>query len=952
MRIRAPVAVLCCLLAGLWVPPATHEATPPNRKDPCARKARNVCGTTGAGFYKVGRYGQRWYGSFRGAIAGAADAYCIDLRFWYPSKAYAYREVRGGALTNRAGKAVSLESQQRIAYALWRFGRTKNADRAAAVMLYVHSQMGDARPGELDPKAVNRKVASFYRTVAHDSALYHGPYRVEIRVGGALTVGTRATATVRVVSARGKPMSGVALAITGDGVGAAAARTARTNASGAVAVAFAPSSGSPRLTARASGLPSTLPRLFAPTTAKARPNGQRLVVPSSQQVSATLRSAASRRQVGITTSATPTTLAVGEPSADRVTLTGAAAGWKATVAVRIYGPFASLAQATCDGQSAWSGSFVTDGPGTYTTPAARLALAGWYTYVVAVPSDAVHTGLTTACGTPAESFKVQSIPKLTTTVSNQRVTTGTPITDRIHVDGLAGASVAIRAALYGPFAGSDKIACNGTPAWSGTILAGTDGDYVTPPYTPTLPGYYTYREQIDPGELVRGTQTACGETAETTLAFVRPHITTEISRQQALVGSTITDRLTVTGIGGLAVTVRVELWGPFASLSAVRCSGTPYKVQTLAVPGDGTFTTPGVQVAKAGVYTYVARVAAGTLNEAFAGACGEATETVVVTTPVPPPPPTTTTTPAPPPPPVTTPAPPATKVTKQTDNTTATLTPVAMSVTTVSSHEVARPGSAIFDRIRTRGVRGPVQVQLFGPFKTRSAIRCTGKAAWTGRVTIRKDGTIRSPSVRLRKAGLYGFRERVLAPGGKARLVTPCAIRAETTVVAPLVLTGKGDFARYVPAPGAGSATPVRIRIAARGISARVFSVGIDTKAGALGVPRDIARSGWWRDGALPGDAAGSTVIAAHVDSATRGAGAFFRLGRAAKGDRVEVTTAGGRKVRYRVVSVKRYAKTALPVSIWSRRGRARLVLVTCGGPFNAAAGHYRDNVVVTAVPL
>jgi hypothetical protein len=24
---------------------------------------------------------------------------------------------------------------------------------------------------------------------------------------------------------------------------------------------------------------------------------------------------------------------------------------------------------------------------------------------------------------------------------------------------------------------------------------------------------------------------------------------------------------------------------------------------------------------------------------------------------------------------------------------------------------------------------------------------------------------------------------------------------------------------------------------------------------------------------------------------------------------------------------------------------------VTCGGPFDAAIGHYRDNVVVTAVP-
>jgi hypothetical protein len=43
--------------------------------------------------------------------------------------------------------------------------------------------------------------------------------------------------------------------------------------------------------------------------------------------------------------------------------------------------------------------------------------------------------------------------------------------------------------------------------------------------------------------------------------------------------------------------------------------------------------------------------------------------------------------------------------------------------------------------------------------------------------------------------------------------------------------------------------------------------------------------------------------------------------------------------------------KDSLPTSLYSRRGRPRLVLVTCGGPFDAGIGHYRDNVVVTAVP-
>ena len=43
--------------------------------------------------------------------------------------------------------------------------------------------------------------------------------------------------------------------------------------------------------------------------------------------------------------------------------------------------------------------------------------------------------------------------------------------------------------------------------------------------------------------------------------------------------------------------------------------------------------------------------------------------------------------------------------------------------------------------------------------------------------------------------------------------------------------------------------------------------------------------------------------------------------------------------------------KAALPTSIYTRAGSPKLVLVTCGGPFDAKTGHYRDNVVVTAVP-
>ena len=104
--------------------------------------------------------------------------------------------------------------------------------------------------------------------------------------------------------------------------------------------------------------------------------------------------------------------------------------------------------------------------------------------------------------------------------------------------------------------------------------------------------------------------------------------------------------------------------------------------------------------------------------------------------------------------------------------------------------------------------------------------------------------------------------------------------------------------------------------------------------------------------GAAPGARSGTVLIAGHVDSKAQGPGAFFRLKDARVGDRITVTSRSGATRTFRVVSVRTMPKPQLPTDIYSTKGRHRLALVTCGGPFNEAIGHYRDNVVVIAVPV
>jgi sortase (surface protein transpeptidase) len=124
------------------------------------------------------------------------------------------------------------------------------------------------------------------------------------------------------------------------------------------------------------------------------------------------------------------------------------------------------------------------------------------------------------------------------------------------------------------------------------------------------------------------------------------------------------------------------------------------------------------------------------------------------------------------------------------------------------------------------------------------------------------------------------------------------------------------------------------------------------TTNGVLGVPENPATVGWWTGSRLAGSVTGSVVIDGHVDSAAAGRGALFRLGDLSVGDEVRIITERGNRIDYRVYGRRVYIKhQGLPADIFATTGMPRLVLITCGGPFDRAAGNYEDNIVVFAYP-
>ncbi|HET8685015.1 MAG TPA: class F sortase [Micromonosporaceae bacterium] len=146
---------------------------------------------------------------------------------------------------------------------------------------------------------------------------------------------------------------------------------------------------------------------------------------------------------------------------------------------------------------------------------------------------------------------------------------------------------------------------------------------------------------------------------------------------------------------------------------------------------------------------------------------------------------------------------------------------------------------------------------------------------------------------------------------------------------------------------------PVRLLIPAVGVSARVVPVGVAAGTDQMDVPRSVDTVGWYRYGPQLASTAGSIVVAGHVDSATQGPGAFFRLREVPAGARVTVVGSDGAARAYQVVAREVFDKSAVPLDrLFARDGRLRLTLVTCGGEYDAARRAYRDNVVLTAVPV
>jgi len=150
------------------------------------------------------------------------------------------------------------------------------------------------------------------------------------------------------------------------------------------------------------------------------------------------------------------------------------------------------------------------------------------------------------------------------------------------------------------------------------------------------------------------------------------------------------------------------------------------------------------------------------------------------------------------------------------------------------------------------------------------------------------------------------------------------------------------------PPAVAGVGPPTRLTIPTLEVDAPAEAVLSDGQV--LRPPEDPMRVGWWIGSSPAGSSDGSTVVVGHVDTASAGPGALFRLTELEPGTEIILRTADDATFRYIVNALIDYPKTEdLPPELFRTTGPAQLTLITCGGQFDDVTGSYDDNIVVTA---
>jgi hypothetical protein len=184
---------------------------------------------------------------------------------------------------------------------------------------------------------------------------------------------------------------------------------------------------------------------------------------------------------------------------------------------------------------------------------------------------------------------------------------------------------------------------------------------------------------------------------------------------------------------------------------------------------------------------------------------------------------------------------------------------------------------------------------------------------------------------------------------GGALTITVAILLQQHAPSPPASAAGRIGPAR-AEGPSLRRSIPVSVTIPAIGVRSDLLRLGLNAD-GTIQVPNLVTsadEAAWYKYSVTPGQI-GTAVIEGHVDNYS-GPAVFFRLGALRPGNDIDVTLADGVTAVFRVTGVREYLKENFPTTmVYGPADYAALRLITCGGTFDYATGHYLSSVVVFA---
>jgi hypothetical protein len=186
----------------------------------------------------------------------------------------------------------------------------------------------------------------------------------------------------------------------------------------------------------------------------------------------------------------------------------------------------------------------------------------------------------------------------------------------------------------------------------------------------------------------------------------------------------------------------------------------------------------------------------------------------------------------------------------------------------------------------------------------------------------------------------------------------PVAVASPTAGISNIKPTGVGD----VPSTGASRpgpadivreqiivepVAPVGLTVEAAGIDAGIEALRVVD--GAMADPSGPWVVAWYENlGAL--GRAGNIVMAGHIDYWNVGPAVFYNLSTLEPGDEIVLSGDDGKTYPFAVEWVRQYDSGSMPLDEVAGPTEGQSVtLITCGGAFDYASGHYLQRTVVRA---